>query len=58
MVALAVDWSLYYGGWDMTGLLAACAAGASPVVGLLTVRMGAWLAFLVLRRLRDFVPGR
>jgi hypothetical protein len=52
---LAVDWSTYFGGWDMTGLLAASAAGAAPLAVLVVARVGIWLAFAVIAYARRLV---
>lgn len=45
LLPLAIDWSTYYGGWDMNALLAACAAGAAPLSALVVGRIGVWAAF-------------
>jgi hypothetical protein len=48
------DWAPYYGGWDMTGLLAACAAGAAPFAAVVVLRLGVWAALYILRFLIGF----
>lgn len=44
---LAIDWSLYFGGWDMPSVLAACAAGAAPLVGVVALQLAIAVAWAV-----------
>jgi hypothetical protein len=51
MISLAIDWSIYFGGWDSTSVLAACAAGAAPLAAIAVVQLsiavsGAVVAFV------------
>lgn len=55
LMPLAIDWSTYYGGWDMPGLLAACAAGAAPLAALVVARVAIWLAFAVIAFARKLI---
>jgi hypothetical protein len=43
------DWSPFFGGWDMSSLLAACAAGAAPFAVVVIARVGLWIALDVVR---------
>ena len=49
MIVIAMDWTPYFGGWDMSGLLAACAAGAAPLGAVVALRVGAFFGFRLLR---------
>lgn len=51
---IAMDWTPYFGGWDMNGLLAACAAGAAPLGVLVALRVGVFMGFWLLRWLLAF----
>jgi hypothetical protein len=44
LAPLAIDWTLYYGGWDMNALLTACAVGAAPMGAVVVVRVGIGVA--------------
>jgi hypothetical protein len=53
-IIYAMDWTPYFGGWDMNGLLAACAAGATPLTALVVLRVGTFFGFRVARWLVGF----
>ncbi len=55
MLFLAVDWSTYYGGWDVAGVLAACAAGAAPLAAIVVAQLGIVAAGAVVAFARSLV---
>lgn len=48
------DWTPYFGGWDMPGLLAAASAGAAGLGALVVARIGAFYGFALVRWLVTF----
>jgi hypothetical protein len=55
MLLLAIDWSQFYGGWDVGSVLSAAANGVAPLAPLVAVRIGYRWAFDLLRRLGEFL---
>lgn len=49
------DWSPWFGGWDVDGLITATVAGAVVLVPLVVARVGFAIGVEFLRRLGRFV---
>jgi hypothetical protein len=48
-----IDWSAYYGGWDMDSVLAACAAGARPLAVVVVLQLSIAVALAVVAFVRS-----